>query len=497
MRGCIAYDALFTDRADIVMVTRRHKHIGTGLALLALTAGAVVLADVMGGPGRVQAEAGISLTAPIPPVTEEDRRGNRRNLIGWTHAQKRLQADMPMGRGIPVGQVEGSLSTGYLANTEHKDLPGTGFIPESGKSKLNGHATGVATFIAGPNSAGQGVRAIHAWTVNDWIGEGYLNTRSLDPPRDDHPARVFNHSWIAESSPAAPLVLRRIDYAIDTNDILVVCGVNNQVGEIPAMLASAYNVISVGAMPGKHSDGLTKIEGEGRCKPEIVAPSNLTSWSTGTVTGVCAALLEYADGLVEGEERNKDANKSEVIKAVLLAGARRDAKWAPPEGEPLDRMFGAGVVEIDRALVILDGGHAEPDKPTKQRYGWSFATIDPGKQRDYTFTVDQPQGEAGIVLVWHRRVLGGTATVTHPETGETRDIWNPAQYLPDLNLGLIRTDANGNETLIATSTSKVDNVELIHLPELQPGSYTLRISRSTDDSNIAWDYAAAWRIEAK
>lgn len=464
---------------------------------MALTAGAVVLVDVLGMPGAAQADAGTSLSEPIPPVSEQDRRGNRRNLVGWTHAKKRLQADMPMGRGIPVGQVEGSAATGYIADTNHRALPGTGFIPESGESKPNGHATGVATYIAGPQSAGQGVRAIHAWTVSDWIGEGYLNTGTTDPPKDDHPARVFNHSWISPSSPNAPLVLRRVDYAIDKNDILVVVGVNNQVGEIPQLLASAYNVISVGAMPGKHSDALTAIEGEGRCKPEIIAPGNLTSWSTGVVTGVCAALLEHADRMIEADKNNKHASKSEVIKAVLFAGAKRDANWAPPEGEPLDRKFGAGMVEIDRALVILDGGHAEPDKPTKQRYGWSFATIDPGKQRNYTFTVDQAQGETGIALVWHRRVLGGKATLVHPETGQTKEIWNPSQYMPDLNLGLVRNDSEGNETLIATSTSEVDNVELIHLPELEPGNYTLRIARKQDDSKLAWDYAIAWRIEAK
>lgn len=474
-----------------------NKRLATGLALMAVTAGALVLIDIVGVPGAAQADAGTSLTQPIPPATADARKGNRRNQIGWTHAKKRLQADMPMGRDIPIGQVEGNEKTGYLADSNHRALPGTGFIPESGKSKLSGHATGVATHIAGPQSAGQGIRAVHAWTVSDWLGEGYLNTRTTKDPRDDHQARVFNHSWISAKSPTAPLVLRRIDYAIDKHDILVVVGVNNEVGDIPHLLASAYNVISVGSPSGNHSDGLTKIEGEGRCKPELIAPGNLTSWSTGMVTGICAALLEYADRLAEADEKNKDANKSEVIKALLLAGAQRSANWAPPEGEPLDRKFGAGMVDIDRALVMLEGGHAEPDKPTKQRYGWSFATIDPGKARSYTFTVDQEQGEMGIALVWHRRVLGGKANLTHRDTGETKEIWNVGQYTPDLNLGLIKTNADGSETMIALSVSKIDNLELIHLPKLDKGNYTLRIVRQQDETKQAWDYALAWRIEAK
>jgi len=464
---------------------------------MAITAGAVVVTDVVSELSPAAADAGTSLTQPIPPATDDERVGNARNRIGWTHAKKRLMADMPIGRDIPVGQVEGNAQTGYLADTRHKSLPGTGFIPESGESKLNGHATAVATYIAGPQSAGQGVRAVHAWTVRDWIGAGYLNAGSIDDPRDDHPARVFNHSWIGRTSPNAPIVLRRVDHAIDTQDILVVAGVDNQPGEIPALLASAYNTISVGTPSGNNSDELTAIEGEGRCKPEITAPGNLTSWSTGTITGVCAALLEYADRLAEADEKNKDAARSEVIKAVLLAGADRSSNWQPPEGEPLDRKFGAGMVDIDRSLVMLEGGRAQPNKPTKQRYGWSFAEIDPGKLHTYTFEVDVEQGETGIALVWHRRVLGGKAKLVNEATGQTKEIWNPSASVPDLNLGLVRTDADGNETMVAASISKVDNVELLHVPTLEPGKYTLRVVRQMDDTKMAWDYALAWRIEAK
>ena len=162
------------------MMTRRSRQIGAGLLLMALATGALLITDVFTSPSVTRADNGIGLTPPIPPVAEDDRRGNRRNRIGWTHAKKRLKADMPMGRGIPVGQVEGSADDGYLADTRHRDLPGTGFIPESGKAKLNGHATAVATNIAGPQSAGQGIRVIHGWAVSDWIGPGYLNTRTLD-----------------------------------------------------------------------------------------------------------------------------------------------------------------------------------------------------------------------------------------------------------------------------------------------------------------------------
>jgi hypothetical protein len=436
------------------------------------------------------------LTEAIPPLPSEDRVGRPRAVMAWNHAKSRLKADMPMGRGIPVGQVEGNREGGYLANTNHGGLPGTGFIPEAGKSKLNGHATAVATHIAGPQSAGQGIRAVHAWPVAEWLDAGYLNMSSTEAPRSDHPARVFNHSWISPTSQAAPLILRRIDYHVDQRDVLIVAGVNNSKGDIPALLASAYNVISVGAMSRNHSDGLTTVEGEGRSKPELVAPGNATSWSTGIVTGVCAALLEYADRLAEADDKHQDAAKSETIKAVLLAGAYRPEDWTTQDAEPLDRTLGAGVVDIDRSLVILNAGHAEPDTPTNQRYAWSFAQIDAGTQRIYTFNIDKPQGETGIALVWHRRVIGGKVNLVNRDTGESREIWNPGQFTPNLNLGLVRHHDDGSESLVASSTSQVDNVELIHLPKLDAGKYTLRIARANDGTEQTWDYALAWRIEA-
>lgn len=476
-------------------VTNRNRML-TGLVLMAVSASAVLAVGILSKPMTAKAQAGTSLTEPIPPVTDELRQGRTRDQIGWNHAKRRLKADMPMGRGIPIGQVEGGPGA-YIANTDDQQLPGTGFIPEAGQSKNSGHATTVARYMVGPQSAGQGVKAVHAWPVSEWIGSGYLNNGTTDNPRDDHSARVFNHSWIAPKTNGAPLVLRRVDYAVDTNDILVVAGVNNQVGDIPHLLASGYNSISVGTPGGKHSDGLTAIEGEGRAKPEIVAPGNLTSWTTGVVTGVCAALLEYADRLAEADETNKDAARSEVVKAALFAGAYRSEDWSPGEGEFLDRKLGVGQVDIDRSLVILAGGHAEPDKPTNLRYGWSFAAIDPGKVRDYIFTIDAEQGETGIALVWHRRVRGGKVKLVNEQTGESRDIWNPSTFVPNLNLGLIKTNADGSETMVASSMSKVDNVELIHLPKLEPGKYTLRVARVKDEAEMPWDYALAWRIEAK
>ncbi|MFN3167541.1 MAG: S8 family serine peptidase [Phycisphaeraceae bacterium] len=474
--------------------------VWTWLGILALSAGAVGVIDFVSAPSPAAAQSGRMLSDPIPPASDDERVGTIKNKIGWTHAKERLGWDMPNGNGVPVGQVEAPFRGGYLANTDHKQLKGTGFIPESGPSQqASGHATTVARHIVGPDAAGQGVKAIHGYEAGDWMGEGLLKLATTDGPTADQPARVFNHSWIMPGHISAPLILRRVDFLIDEHDVLVVCGLDNKPGRVPALLASAYNVISVGVDSGMNTDGLTHIEGEGRCKPEIVAPGGKTSWSAGVVTGCVAALIEYADRMIDEDDakgQNQDANKSEVVKAVLLAGAHKPAGWAPPEGEPLDRKLGAGVVDIDRSLVMLGAGHAEPDKPTDQRYGWSFAQVESNQCRAYKFTIDKPQGDTTITLVWNRKVLGGTTEMKDPRTNELRTVWNTGAFCPNLELELMKLDREGNAKPVAASKSKVDNVELIHLETLEPGRYEVRVSRVQDGVKEAWDYALAWRIEA-
>lgn len=492
----------------------------TWLCLLLLTASLFVLADLSSSPVHAVAQGGDWLTEPIPPPSDEQRQASMRARIGWDNAKYRLKADMPNGRGIVVGQVEAPNAEGYLASRDHAHTPGTGYIPHSGSAKPSPHATAVASNIAGPQSAGQGIREVHGWLVSDWLGDGYLQTATpKEPNPDKQPIRIFNHSWIS-SGQVATLVLRRVDYLIDMQDIIMVCGLDNNKGPAPAMLASAYNVISVGVMNGQHSSDPTQFDGEGRSKPELVAPGSKTSFSTGVVTGCVAALLQQADHRVEQAEQaekpepddrpapaelvvpmqdmNRFASHSEVIKALLLAGADRPENWSAPEGRTLDPTFGAGVVDLDRALVMLDAGPVSPDieEDSRQRYAWSFAQINPGQQRVYRFKVDIAQAEAGIALVWNRRVLGGTAELVNKETDARQTIWNSAAYLPNLDLALMRM-TDGGEEEVAICKSKVDNVELIHLRPLEPGRYELRIVREKEGPPIPWDYALAWRIEAR
>ncbi|MFI4862487.1 MAG: S8 family serine peptidase [Phycisphaerales bacterium JB063] len=437
------------------------------------------------------------LTPAVRPVGPEGRGGgNVRETIGWEQARERLGREMPTGRGIAAGLVEAGEA--YAPNSRDQRLRGVNFILQSGSTGNSPHASGAARNAFGQQAPAPGVARVHCFSVSHWMGEGYLRTGTTDPPDDWNESRVFNHSWIAEQADFAPQVIRRVDWLADEKDILCCVGVNNGNTQVPQLLASAYNTISVGVISGDHSRGTTRIEITGRVKPELVAPGSLTSWSTAVVTGCVAVLLERADEIEERDPDAPDANaqRSEVVKALLMGGAFKPLGWAPNVGEPLDPRWGAGIVDIDRALLMMDAGHTEPGD-TNKRYGWSFTDIDRAGVDDYTFNITADQGEACFALVWHRHVVGGGATVRNNATGEARAVWNNTTILADLDLELVRLNDVGEEESVQISRSAVDNVEMVYVESLPAGRYTVRVTRGNDREDDAWEYALAWRIEAE
>jgi hypothetical protein len=65
---------------------------------------------------------------------------------------------------------------------------------------------------------------------------------------------------------------------------------------------------------------------------------------------------------------------------------------------------------------------------------------------------------------------------------------NLSSSLANLRLKLYQTDGTNLTTLLATSDSSVDNVELIHQPSLAPGDYALRVESSSSSTA----FALAW-----
>ena len=241
------------------------------------------------------------------------------------------------GRGVPFGHVEGSFGD-YVPNLQDAAFAGVKMTARSGPSKINGHAQSTARIIYGSAGLAPGVQDVSFYTTSHWMGREVLRTGTRLPPiTAGH--RVFTHSWISNSNVHAVNILSRVDYLIDEHDVMMVVGVNNGADTpVPALLGSAYNAVAVGVAHGNSSGGYTRIEGVGRCKPDIVAVRRTTSAATPVVAGTVAKLFEAADRM----EDAASAGKSEVIKAVLMAGAVKTSTWHSKPGKPLDEHLGAG-----------------------------------------------------------------------------------------------------------------------------------------------------------
>lgn len=407
--------------------------------------------------------------------------------FGIRAAEARLGRDVPVGRKIVAGHVEGNNGE-YLPDWNNKGFGKVLFVRRSGESKPFGHTTATASVLYGPGGLAPGISVVHFFSSQHWLTKGYLNAGTKDAPKDDLP-RVWSHSWIGGMGPnsGAEHALARVDWQIDQRDVVMCVGVNNgRENGVPALLASAYNVIAVGVSNGNSSGGYTKLAGAGRCKPDIVAPRELTSYATPVVAAVAARMLEAAGKISPGQSRS--ASQSETIKALILVGATKPEKWAPEPGKPLDEHLGAGNVHLDQSLRVLEAGE-QPPGPISLTGGWDHRPLAQNARSHYRFTLDAPVRNASIMLVWNRRATAVTA-----ENSKDQSVWVPVPRMADFDLRLVRVGEAGVDT-VAMSASAVDNVEHVFERELPAGDYAIEVRRQNDGQDEPWDYALAWRCD--
>ncbi|MEM9418648.1 MAG: S8 family serine peptidase [Planctomycetota bacterium] len=477
------------------MRNRLKSRVGQGLLLV------LFFTAIAGGwPDKVlQATPRVALgqaqTAPTPKSAKQ----SIREVIGYDAAADRLGRQMPTGYGVPFAHVEGGLGE-YRPNLTGPEYDAVAFSLRSGESNPSGHATHTARIIYGSRGLAPGVEVVHCMTSGDFLGKLVLNAGTTGPPvpAQDSPfnPRVYTHSWIGEPAEIqSAMILRRVDYLVDTRDVIMCVGVNNgRDTPVPALLGSAYNAIAVGSTSGKSSGGVTSVDLPGRSKPDLVAPHGQTSYTTPVVSGIAALLLEKADRLVEAG--HETANRAEVIKAALLSGATKPEGWQPLPDQPLDSHLGAGVVNVDRSLRILAAGPAKPGEQIKRLSGWSFPTLKKDATASYALKLPIDTGPATFTITWHRRIDGRVAIGVRKETQEKVAVWLDGPRLIDLDLRLISI-IDGQESVLATSTSRVDNVEHIHVPSLAKGEYRIEIVRDAEHNELEedWDVALAWKID--
>ena len=406
--------------------------------------------------------------------------------IGFTRLQALAGNSLPTAPSNGLSQVEATEgSTNYEPNSASTLFAGKTFNSKSGASGTSSHADHVARNFYASTSQVPGTCPIDLYNANDWLGAGYLNIGTTTAPKTESRA-VQNHSWAGSSgnSTTDTEIGRRLDFAINRDGFVCAVGLYNQDTNTPVhaqLLCQTYNTISVGRDDGGHTKGLTTLDGNGRRKPDIVAPSAApeyaTSWTTPMVSGAAALLYQK---LVDYSPSFSD--RPRVIKALLLASATKNTvpDWGNSSSSPLDDVYGAGELNIHHAYHALIAGKATAGSTRYGIRGWASDSVSSSSSKTYYFRIASgaPSTPFSAALTWHRVV-----------TENLLIGWgNLSSSLANLRLKLYQTDGTNLTTLLATSDSSVDNVELIHQPSLVPGDYALRVESSSSSTA----YALAW-----
>ncbi len=438
--------------------------------------------------------AGQLLQAQLSPSQRDD--------IGLTSLQTRLGGGAPTGAGISVSQVEARLNPPAEGETAAPAIyrpdatlfPGKNFqYPSGGSAVSSGHATTVGEYFYGASSAAPGIgvapNRISVYDAANFLGGGFLRTTQSGVLPLVETNDVQNHSWVGDvSDPAVNIeAVRRLDFAIQRDDFVATIGLNNGSGTVvPTLLAGAYNGITVGRSDGEHSRGGTMLDGGFRTRPDIVVPTNATSWGAPTVGGAASLLLQSA----RTTPGSGNAARSFVVKSLLMTGASREESeftraWANTSSNPLDVVYGAGELDIDRSHQILEAGEQNAASASVVgATGWDEGQANATVPQTYFF--DLPAGSSSFQLaaslVWNR-----TITAANGGTGANPDFtFNPS--LADLNLRLYQVTGFTLGTELAASLSNTENVELIEAKGLSAGRYAWQVSSDTNGT----EYGLSW-----
>jgi len=432
----------------------------------------------------------------LAPSAEAQLTAQQKADIGFTSLQSRLGAAMPTGANLSVRVVELPVSGNYGPSTNNAELAGKTFQFLSGTTGVNSHATSVSRFLFGSQSlapaignAAQGQTAGFS-AVGDWLNNGFLNVNDAGLLPAVETRKLVSHSWVgAFEDPANDvLAIDRADFAVQRDGTIATYALNNGSNTaIPSLMASTYNGIVVGRSDGGHSRGTTTISGTGRVKPDIVVPTNATSWATPTVSSAAGLLVETArvlPGLTDGD-------RPQVVKSLLMAGAVKSGdtvpgswNWSNSQTQPLDSIYGAGQLNIENSYDILTAGRfAASGSALVGATGWDFGTTSSSAAGRYFFDVDAG-GDLTASLNWQRTM---SAVDTKPGQGV---VYAFSGTLANLDLRLFSASGFTLGSLVNASLSTVDNTELIWATGLAPGRYALEVSSSTNNVN----YGLAWTV---
>jgi hypothetical protein len=209
-------------------------------------------------------------------------------------------------------------------------------------------------------------------------------------------------------------------------------------------------------------------------KPDLVGTATYTSYTTPIVASAAGVLISETKRTVS----LAPAKDPRLIKALLMAGATKEEfpTWSQTPAQPLDPVFGAGQVNINNSYRMLIAGRQPAGTELHPLNGWDLGKS--GTEAVYYF--DVPAGQTlrfSTVLTWHRELPDNDYYI------------NFASSLANLNLRLRNSNASfALGTVVAESTSVLDNVEHIYRTALPAGRYALEVSGPAGTTyGIAWN----------
>ena len=462
--------------------------------------------------------------------------------IGFTSLQSELGAAIPDGSRIPlVTQCEAALlidhdgdeQTGkisvWMPDPGNREFTGKKIFDKSGSPPFySGHATGVGSrFYGNTSSIAPGIASIESYLATEWLDRGFLKGSTTFKPLYTA-ARVANHSWIGSAEDHDAGFLRRIDWLVGTDEYVQVVG---PCRDHQPLLGSAFNTIAVGSATGESGPGSIAVDPvytAGRTCPQLVAPLRNASLSVPVVAAGAILLIElgHADPALSRDpavrrttNRNGDtitnAERSEVVKAALMAGADRVTHntvmidgTAPnisgyrmkPEDrttDGLDRRYGAGQFNIYHSYHIIAAGeqNSSEDAPAAGGvigdHGFDYDPFFGGQGGSnsvatYYFTVDKMSVHLWAALVWNVDIDAGSGPYF---------VGSAALY--DLDLLLYDVTEQSAPQLVAGSTGSGGNTENLWVELNGRRKYMLQVKPGVGQRPFSWDYALAWRIESQ
>jgi hypothetical protein len=266
------------------------------------------------------------------------------------------------------------------------------------------------------------------------------------------------------------------------------------------------------AYPEHSSTGPT---GDGRCKPDIVAPGNYlaaelnepnsyeptgnwSSFSAPVVAGAVGLLVQKAKEVPDLSLAVSPDGGNCVIKAILMNSATKLPYWHKGELQtdddhisPLDYVQGAGMLNAVGAYEHLVAGLSRPGDAPKT--GWDLNLLDKIQTPENTYEIrlDEPADKfITATVTWNRHY--NTEYPFEPATEKNCNL--------RLELWAIDPDNPNNDYLLDYSDSSVDNVEHIHIAtDAGYTNYKIIISFSNIENPkepaLSQRYGIAWNVQ--